>query len=91
MIYQEYGEFICPMFQQSHPMKMKLDSITVKKALEELANSNLISIMSDERYVNTYELKQPLEVTQNLLFRLDEMKYGNFDTDMRNFLNVKFN
>lgn len=90
MIYQEYGDFICPKFQYTGLNKTKLDLITIKKALEELANSNLVSIIKDERYVNLYELKQPFEHTQNLIFKLNEWTNGNFDSEMFNFLNVNF-
>jgi hypothetical protein len=90
MIYQEYSEFVCPKFQQTSINKTKLDLIVVKKALEELHNSNLISIISDERYIYLYELKQPFEITQKLIFKLDEFCNGNFDSEMNAFLNVNF-
>lgn len=90
MIYQEYSDFVCPKFQQSGSHKVKLDMVVVKKALEELANSNLITISHDDRLLNTYELKQPLEVTQSLLFKLDQMNLGNFDSDLKSYLSVNF-
>jgi len=90
MIYKEYEDFVHPKFQQSSFMKIKVDLIIVKKALEELNNSNLISIISDERYLQIYEIKQPSDVTQRLIFKLEKLKNGNFDTDMYNFLNFNF-
>jgi hypothetical protein len=61
--------------------------ILVKKALEELANSNLIHIKNDEKYVNLYELKLPVGITKNVLEKLAEMPGMSFDREMTSFLN----
>jgi hypothetical protein len=86
MIYQEYSEYVTPKFH-SGLTKIKLDMILVKKALEELANSNLIYIRNDDKYVNVYELKLPVGITKNLIEKLSEMSCMSFDREMNGMLN----
>jgi hypothetical protein len=67
----------------------RLDILQVKKVLEELYNSNLIHIKSDEKYQFLYELKLPLEETKNVIRNLE--KVSNTDncllsTDIKLFL-----
>lgn len=85
MIYQEYSEYVSPKFH-SGLSKIKLDMILVKKALEELANSNLIHIKNDEKYVNLYELKLPVGITKNVIEKLAEMPGMSFDREMNSML-----
>lgn len=87
MIYQEYSEYVSPKYHNGLN-KIKLDMMLVKKALEELANSNLIYIKHDEKYVNVYELKLPVMITKNMIERLSKMESINFDSEMNTMLNT---
>ena len=84
MIYQEYKNFVL-----KHDVKTVLDIIIVKKILEELANSNVIYIKSDEKYLNLYELKLPNNETCDLIKELNLMKCKNMDSTLQGFLEFK--
>jgi len=86
MIYQEYSDYVNPKNHSGHH-KLKMDMILVKKALEELANSNLIYIKHDEKYLNIYELKLPAVITKNIIERLSKIEGICFDSDMNSMLN----
>ncbi len=89
MIYSEYSNFCEPKnINYSGLTKTKLDLIIIKKALEELINSNLISVKNDEKYLQVYELKLPLEITKNIIFKLAECKNFNYDNEMKSFLEI---
>ncbi len=91
MIYAEYSLFCQPKYNANSGLsKTKLDLIVVKKALEELLNSNLISVKNDEKYLQVYELKLPYELTQNTISKLDDYNNFNFDSEMKQFLNISF-
>ena len=91
MIYAEYSLFCQPKYNANSGLsKTKLDLIVVKKALEELLNSNLISVKNDEKYLQVYELKLPYELTQNTISKLDDFNNFNFDSEMKQFLNISF-
>lgn len=70
MIYQKYYELFHKP-NHSGIQKSKLDLTLVKKYLEELANSNLISIKIDDKYGLLYELKLPLFEINNIIKRLE--------------------
>jgi hypothetical protein len=86
MIYQEYSEYVSPKYHQGLT-KIKLDMMLVKKALEELANSNLIHIKNDEKYLNVYELKLPVAITKNIIENISKMEMISFDSEMNAMLN----
>jgi hypothetical protein len=89
MIYSEYSIFCEPKsVNYSGLTKTKLDLIIVKKALEELLNSNLISVKNDEKYLQVYELKLPLEMTKKIIYKLDDCKNFNYDNEMKSFLEI---
>ena len=56
--------------KRSNSKKSKLDLVLAKKYLEELANSNLISIKKDDKYGNVYQLKLPISETIKLILHL---------------------
>jgi hypothetical protein len=58
----------------------KMDILQVKKVLEELYNSNLIHIKSDEKYQFLYELKLPVDETKTVIKNLEKIK--NTDTSL---------
>lgn len=79
MIYKKYYECIFkPTIGKAQ--KSKLDITLVKKYLEELANSNLITIKKDDKYGNIYELKLPIKVTASIIRNLNEV--NKLDQDM---------
>lgn len=79
MIYKKYYELI---FKPNigRIQKSKLDLTLVKKYLEELYNSNLISIKIDEKYGNIYELKLPLCEMKRIIRSLENV--NKLDDDM---------
>ena len=79
MIYKKYYEVI---FKPNigRIQKSKLDLTLVKKYLEELHNSNLISIKSDDKYGNIYELKLPLCEMKKIIRSLENV--NKLDDDM---------
>lgn len=81
MIYKDYIDYV-----KRHKITTKLDVIIIKKILEELANSNIIHIKSDEKYVNLYELKLPYSETETLLRELNIEKSKNMDSTLQGFL-----
>ena len=66
MIYHKYYS----LMKRSNSKKSKLDLVLAKKYLEELANSNLISIKKDDKYGNVYQLKLPISETIKLILHL---------------------
>lgn len=86
MIYHEYISFTT-----NQNIRTKLDILIIKKILEELANSNLIHIKSDEKYLNLYELKLPYSETVDLLKELNFKKFKNMDSTLQGFLEHKSN
>jgi hypothetical protein len=89
MIYQEYSEYSTPKYQGGLN-KNKLDLIFVKKAFEELASSNIITIKNDEKYVNIYELKLPMETTKDIILELNKENHIKFDSEMLTLINANF-
>lgn len=81
MIYKKYYEMIF-MPNVGKTQKSKLDLTLVKKYLEELANSNLIMIRSDEKYGCIYQLKMPIRETVKIIKSLDVE--NKLDDDMKN-------
>ncbi len=81
MIYSEYLKYIA-----NQKLTITLDTLIVKKVLEELANSNMIHIKSDEKYLNLYELKLPYNQTIDLLKDLNLKKIKNMDSSLQGFL-----
>jgi len=92
MIYQEYSHFCLSKYSYSNSgmTKVKSELIVVKKALEELFNSNLIWIKYDEKYLQVYELKLPFDVTQKIIENLEENDNFNYDNEMKQFLKLSF-
>ena len=81
MIYEEYTEFC-----KKDCRKLKIDMLHIKKRLEELSNSNLITIKQDEKYSDVYELKLPDDQIAKLFDRM----YKNGDKINQNmFLHLK--
>lgn len=80
MIYKKYYEVI---FKPNigRIQKSKLDLTLVKKYLEELYNSNLISIKNDDKYGNIYELKLPLCEMKKIISSLENV--NKLDDDMK--------
>jgi hypothetical protein len=86
MIYEEYSDFCKCKLSNSQINKLKLDLLVVKKAFEELHNSNLIHISYDEKYLQVYKLKRsPLEL-EKIILKLEKYNLLNFDTEMKNFI-----
>lgn len=88
LIYQEYTEY-CRKNGQS----FKIDSLQIKKKLEELRNSNLIAIKSDEKFTELYDLKVSTNDLRNMLLDLYKdnsnkslTSFRNFDMDMHKWL-----
>jgi hypothetical protein len=92
MIYQEYTNFCLSKYSYSNSgmTKVKSELIVVKKALEELCNSNLIWIRYDEKYIQVYELKMPYDVTQKTIEKLEDNDNFNYDNEMKQFLKISF-
>ena len=80
MIYKKYYEVI---FKPNigRIQKSKLDLTLVKKYLEELYNSNLISIKNDDKYGNIYELKLPVCEMKKIISSLENV--NKLDDDMK--------
>ena len=80
MIYKKYYEVI---FKPNigRIQKSKLDLTLVKKYFEELYNSNLISIKSDDKYGNIYELKLPVCEMKKIICSLENV--NKLDDDMK--------
>lgn len=70
-------------------MKTTLDILIIKKILEELANSNMIYIKSDEKYLSLYELKLPYYETVDIIKGLNFKKIKNMDSSLQGFLEFK--
>lgn len=74
-------------FVKEKELKFKIDKLQFKKRLEELYNSNLISIKSDDKHNEIYDLKNDLDETKKMLEKLNNDKsINNFDTEMHSFL-----
>ena len=86
MIYHEYLNYV-----NNQNIRTKLDILIIKKILEEMANSNLIYIKSDEKYLNLYELKLPYSETVDLIKELNFKKFKNMDSTLQGFLEHKSN
>jgi len=84
MIYQEYLKYL-----GVSQMKTTLDILIIKKILEELANSNMIYIKSDEKYLSLYELKLPYYETVDIIKGLNFKKIKNMDSSLQGFLEFK--
>ncbi len=92
-IYNDYVEY-----KKSKKINTILDIIIIRKILEELANSNLIHIKSDEKYLNLYSLKYPTDETAEMIRDLnfsksrdglDKDKTRNIDSNMQGWLEFK--
>jgi hypothetical protein len=92
-IYNDYVEY-----KKSKKINTILDIIIIRKILEELANSNLIHIKSDEKYLNLYSLKYPTDETAEMIRDLnfskskdglDKDKTKNIDSNMQGWLEFK--
>lgn len=86
MIYKEYSDCLLESNKNNNLNRTKLDLIIIKKILEELGNSNLLYIKSDEKYLSCYELKLTIEETKSSIMKLENDNYGNFDHDLKNWL-----
>jgi len=64
---------------------MKLDSIVVQKLLEEMFNSNLIHIKNDEKFIQLYELRKPIDETIKIINSMDGNGYT-LDSYMKSWL-----
>ena len=64
---------------------MKLDSIVIQKLLEEMFNSNLIHIKNDEKFIQLYELRKPIDETVSLINSMDGNGYC-LDSYMKSWL-----
>ena len=85
-------------YKKSKKINTILDIIIIRKILEELANSNLIHIKSDEKYLNLYSLKYPTDETAEMIRDLnfsksrdglDKDKTRNIDSNMQGWLEFK--
>ena len=87
MIYSEYLDY-CKKYNQN----FKIDLLQMKKRLEELRNSNIISIKTNEKLTEVYELKLPLDELKTILNKIynDSNRNLNFDSDMYKWL-IEFN
>ena len=83
LIHDEYSKYIKKTRQNFF-----LDLLQLKKRLEELQSCNLISIKSDEKYTDLFELKTSLEETKELLENLYSQNINkmNFDSEMHRWL-----
>lgn len=91
MVYQEYVETLQEVTRHGGSVRIKIDLLLMKKSFEELSNSNLIHIKHDDKYINCYELKIPLDELKRLILKLEENSV-NFDNDMKSWItsiNVK--
>lgn len=86
MIYEEYTKFCINKFNNSSINKLKLDLLVVKKAFEELQNSNLVHISYDEKYLQIYKLKRAPYEIENILLQLEKYNYLNLDSEMKNYI-----
>lgn len=66
---------------------MKLDSIVIQKLLEEMCNSNLIYIKSDEKFIQLYELRKPIDETISLINSMEGHGY-NLDSYMKSWIQL---
>jgi hypothetical protein len=80
LIHQEY---LC--YCKNYRWKV-IDILQVKKILEELYNSNLIHIKKDDKYINLYELKLPIDETRQYILKLEKLDYSLITSDMKSFL-----
>jgi hypothetical protein len=67
---------------------MKLDSIVVQKILEEMYNSDLIHIKSDEKFIQLYELRKPIDETISLINNMDGKNGYTLDSYMKLWLQL---
>lgn len=92
-VYHDYVEY-----KKSRKTSNILDIIIIRKILEELANSNLIHIKSDEKFLNLYSLKYPIAETAEMIKDLNVYQINNplekdgarnIDSNMQGWLEFK--
>ena len=83
-IYHDYVEY-----KKSKNIFNILDIIIIRKILEELGNSNLVHIKSDEKYLNLYSLKYPTDETAEMIRDLNFNKSRNIDSNMQGWLDFR--
>lgn len=86
LIYQQYKEFGNSKTDFVN-FRTNLDQISIKKILEELSNSNLITIKNHEKYLVVYELKHSVEIEKQYIIKLYNDQIKNIDNNMKNYVN----